>query len=647
MNNKIAFKNIKNNIKKYFSYFSSLSSILTLYMILRIFSNDPIVTNSLSSSETVNSMSTVVSIVFAIFISFYIIYFNIIFIKQRSNELGIYSMLGMNNYNIFGILFSETFINTLMSFIFSSIISPIIYFIIRIIIINYLSLSISNSLIIPKEAFINTGILTIFMIIIIDIVNFFLLIKKTSIELVNYKIKSEKKIKLSKGKSILGIVLLIISYSLTIDLIKRPNSIWDIYGFIPVSIVVIILCTIGSNLFIKYSFTMYVNSKIKNTKKIYKPINNILWPRIINRIQTKSRLLINLSLIISATVGAMCIAFLVNNIEAPQIQRTTPSAIELTNNNKSKQINHVINNLSKKYNGKVNNINLLITKIKPDIQISKNKYTDTFNLMKYDDYISLTKNIGYKNIKYPKINKNNGILIPFYPNENTNINRKKYHIDNSKDSIVLKEFMNENPVSFINSASTVVVSNRYYDNIKRKIRNTKKIYTINGNNLYKSKSLYSNSNTLLKKFDKNIISLYKNLDKSSKYNSPTYLILTFLAILFLISMGSILYFTIIQESLRVKNEYDLMKNLGYNMKQQKSLIRRETLGMFIPPLFIGLLNGIAAFIGARYALLPSGSIVTGNNIIINPIIIMLILFIFIYAIIYIITSTAVIKKIVK
>ena len=143
MNYKIIAKNnIKNSFGLYRNYFISLSLILGLFNTLQIFAKDHVIADSLSSSAKVEFMSYVTSILFTLFTIFFIIYFNRFFLKQRAEELGIYSMLGMSKKNITSILMTENTIIIGIACFAGMLLSILFYSLIKILLIAALKLDI-------------------------------------------------------------------------------------------------------------------------------------------------------------------------------------------------------------------------------------------------------------------------------------------------------------------------------------------------------------------------------------------------------------------------------------------------------------------------------------------------------------------------
>ncbi|MCU9807670.1 FtsX-like permease family protein [Paraclostridium sp. AKS46] len=190
---KIASSNLKKNFSFYKLYILSLTIIISIYVTFQSFANDTIMISKISSDGRVESMSNTINIFFIGFVIFFMLYFNSFFLKKRSKELGIYSLLGFSKKKISLLLVYESTILTIISFLLSILLGSILYIVVNKLLITVLEIrEVSLNQFINTTAVYNSFLLILIMTITIIISNIYELKKLTLINLVNLSKKKEK-----------------------------------------------------------------------------------------------------------------------------------------------------------------------------------------------------------------------------------------------------------------------------------------------------------------------------------------------------------------------------------------------------------------------------------------------------------------------
>jgi putative ABC transport system permease protein len=443
---------------------------------------------------------------------------------------------------------------------------------------------------------------------------------------------------------------LIIGYSLSINIIKLEESIWVKIGHMPVAFFVLCSTVLGTIIVIRYSVSLIL-SKIRLNKNIlYTKISNIVIPRFIYRMNSKSKILIVVTLLVSGTVTMLSCQLLTNHYTLKTNERINPSAIEYTLNNKD--INSNVNKLSSTYN--FNSSETEILQLKAD---SKDKvpyeYTKkknhSFDVISYSDFKELLEKQGNKyDYKFKELKLGEGIFINYYPNDESLNQEYKLKLGNKNKYKTVKVVENtvSNPISFQNSIATLVVPDNDYDNMKLDDSIQRKtIFSLNGKGIRDNKEFYNEIHKIIKDTDKGFASSYARNAMIKEANVSTNLLLLFITVLFFITTGNMLYFTNVVETLNVKDEYFILSKMGYSFKKIKKIIRREIGLMYSIPLILGTLNGFFALICYRYMLVDN---LIGNLQILKlPLIYTSIIFVIIYLIFYIITINSCKKTILE
>ena len=127
-------------------------------------------------------------------------------------------------------------------------------------------------------------------------------------------------------------------------------------------------------------------------------------------------------------------------------------------------------------------------------------------------------------------------------------------------------------------------------------------------------------------------------------NSPTFLMISMISILFFVTISTILYFTARIEELALVEEYDTLAKLGYQPKDISHVVFIENMWLFLPPLILGLINGIFGMLGASY-MITDAVTTTWWTRLGQPVLYTIGLFLPIYILVYYLAGRSIIKEI--
>lgn len=590
----IAKNNIKNAFGLYKNYFVSISLIITLFGTLQIFAKDKVITDALSESSKVEFMSYVTSVLFTLFTVFFIIYFNHFFLKQRSEELGIYSMLGMSKHQITSILIMENTIIITFAFLAGAVSSILLYTLIKIVLITALKLNISVLIPVPILPFLITLLLSFFMLLVIFLDNHYTIKHLSILNISNLTQTGEKTSDRPRALSAyLGIISLVIAYLLILNLLKHTQSLWSKIGFAPLAMVTLTLVILGTILIIKSTFAYIIYHRINDHRQLYKPTNIVFLPESLFKLKTKSNLLIVLSLIISAIIALTTSSFMLMNYQNASLMKTVPSAIEIDQKLTPDQVIEV-KKIAKKYGGKFKAIKIVNTVSNQPIAISKAVSLNNVRVINKQDYTELLEQQVNGQQSNIDLAKTTAYLFTPYTIKGT-----RGTVKVGDYNIKLKE-THLWPTYAKGMHAYIVISNQIYKQL-RQHSTGQMLYTINGPQLRNNEQLYQKIKKLKVKF----LSAYKTYKDAVKNNSAALLMVTFVAILFFVFIGCILYFTILMENVDVTEEFGFLSDIGYSRKQLQKIAIADNLLIFAPPVIIGLLNGLVAFAGFCFEFLAA------------------------------------------
>lgn len=613
---KLSLMNIRQSIKNYGVYiFSMVFSIAVFYNFTTlIFSKQFLEIKDLSVVSMAGGMCAFVLIFFFIF---FISYSSKFFIEQRKKEFGIYTFMGVENKQI-ALMFSlEALIIGLISMIIGMGIGILLN---KIFLMILVKLSYVNKVINFEINFISViQTLLIFLIILIGVFikEYICLIKTDISKLINAKkIYQLENNKLNNTKGVVGFIIIILGYLLILKY-KEANVAF------PIAIMATVIMTIiGTHFLFRGFFSIFIRNIIKNKKRLYSKTNIVSYNNIIFRIKDNNKTLAQAAILIACSLTCIMVAFCMSSCFSSGFENEYPYSIYYTSENKAddKSLDMAINlgNEDVKYKTTVDlipyksNLSMYIN----DVYLAK--YSDVENLLKHG------KVKHEKDIEKNKPKKGEAILLvdtrvmnAFKINDNLKISNESIKINKNIPSNIMGQSTN----------GTLVLNDNDYEKLKTKL-NKKEVYfkAITLNN-------FENTNSIaqyMRENSKSEIYSADQFDKSAYYAiNGVYFVGCFLALVFTVSLGSIMYFKCIQDASIDKERFNTLRKIGVSQEYINKAVFKQLGIFFILPVIVGSIHGIVA----GYAV---NSMFNSDHL--ELIGVSLIIFSFIYLIFYIIST---------
>lgn len=613
---KLSLMNIRQSIKNYGVYiFSMVFSIAVFYNFTTlIFSKQFIEIKDLNAVSMAGGMCAFVLIFFFIF---FISYSSKFFIEQRKKEFGIYTFMGVENKQI-ALMFSlEALIIGLISMIIGMGIGILLN---KIFLMILVKLSYVNKVINFEINFISViQTLLIFLIILIGVFikEYICLIKTDISKLINAKkIYQLENNKLNNTKGVVGFIIIILGYLLILKY-KEANVAF------PIAIMATVIMTIiGTHFLFRGFFSIFIRNIIKNKKRLYSKTNIVSYNNIIFRIKDNNKTLAQAAILIACSLTCIMVAFCMSSCFSSGFENEYPYSIYYTSENKDddKSLDMAINlgNEDVKYKTTVDlipyksNLSMYIN----DVYLAK--YSDVENLLKHG------KVKHEKDIEENKPKKGEAILLvdtrvmnAFKINDNLKISNESIKINKNIPSNIMGQSTN----------GTLVLNDNDYEKLKTKL-NKKEVYfkAITLNN-------FENTNSIaqyMRENSKSEIYSADQFDKTIYYAiNGVYFVGCFLALVFTVSLGSIMYFKCIQDASIDKERFNTLRKIGVSQEYINKAVFKQLGIFFILPVIVGSIHGIVA----GYAV---NSMFNSDHL--ELIGVSLIIFSFIYLIFYIIST---------
>ncbi len=419
-------------------------------------------------------------------------------------------------------------------------------------------------------------------------------------------------------------------------------------------LIIVTIGLIGGTYLFFRQFTGWLLQVFSNRKTFYEG-NSVLWVSSL-RFQIRSNTL-NLTFItLFSAVLILLIGFVTINykvqFEAVGMNLPNDIAFQTNDKNTSKQIYQMIKNSShsiKKYN----KIEGLVSKSKTNRAIAFENpeyFTNEILLFSEKDYNNIVSTRG----KNEKVELNGMEAVSLsqgtdFPKVYSATKQPQFTItidhDYTFDLVEKKDYAllgwGTDPVkSMIIKPAVLVVSNEAYEDLKKHAVNQSfEIYQIKDvkNAVELSKKVHS----IVAKTPNTYYSSFADVySKQIEGSSLMLFSACFLAIIALFALASVIYFKQLREATEEQRLYAILRKIGTTNKIMKSVIRKQLLFVFMPPLLLGIMH---SWLILKYYMLDS---VKNFPELSNVIIGVLISYTLIYFLFYL-SSTSIYYKIVN
>ncbi|ENK1244186.1 FtsX-like permease family protein [Clostridium botulinum] len=609
--NNIAIKNIKGNLNKYAMYYLSNVIVVTIFFIFANFIYNPGVSSSNISDKTISDVASklmyLCEFVIIIFTFIFSNYSITSFLKSREKEFGLLSMFGLTKSQIRQYVMFENIIISIFSIItglfFGILFSKLFFMAMSVI----LDLNTEMPFLISSKA-VKITILSFF--ILLNIISFITSrkIKNNNIaELLKGERIPKTTPKFSKFKSVLAIILIISGY--IVGLFSGTAIIMTMF---PILIAVII----GTKLLFS-QFSVFFTNKLQNNKGVYyKGINMITLSQIIYKLKDNAKVLFITSILSGITLASAISVYSLQKVSLSSMEENCPQDIGVMeqgiNSHKVIADGKIEEILEKyKFNIKYKNKTELIRAKNNDKVVEDKKSTygikvnkTDFNIMSENSFNDLAKQYNKKPLT---LNNGDAIVytydltnnivnqktdLPFKSQKKLNLNIggkiNSFNIlDNLKGGIINADIENTN---------TIIVSNSDFKKLGNNLSDDNKFIYYGYNikhNLKAVNAITEIKNSVAKGqealFTERVISAAGLM----QILSVLLFIGTFVAMIFFIATGSILYFKMFNEVQKDKQDFIGLKKIGVTQEEIKKIVSIQSFTMFFLPLTVATLH--AAF----------------------------------------------------
>ncbi|HBG5344756.1 TPA: ABC transporter permease [Clostridioides difficile] len=595
---RIAMQNVKNSFFNYLMYFISIVfSVFVFFSFKSIEYNEALSSLGEKTRMSINTSS----IVIVVFVFLFIYYSNSFFFNRRRREVGTYSLLGMRKNQIGKIFLYETFfmgivailIGIFLGLLFSKLMTMMLVKLMNEMIVVNMNLSI--------KALVQTLAVFLIIFIVIGIRNTIVIRNKRIIELFNKSPEKYKFKKFIKLKCALGVLLIAISYLMSISYFIAENIMLSVF----------ILVTIIPGTFLFFSSTMYmIIDAVKKRKSFYyKGQNLIAFSELGFKLKSNSSVLAVIAILIATSVTML--GFTISLYYDIDRNISENYKYSYTINLGNLHVNNEIDKLLYKY--KKNNkiiFDKTIELIDKDINLEiyyRNSYREdrtSVDIVRESDFKKLRQ---YQNNNYEELTSEEYVyyVSDSYKKvlfENFEIEKINLYLkDKSEHGINLFTIQKSILEPEINSQATfdlIVVKDKVFNKLKSD-GNSRLIRLIDIKNEKKELDLTLKLKNIINKnmeftYPFNFTSSIESYNNLIKLSGLMLFIGIFLSVVFLLCTGSIILFKQLSNIYDDKERYIMLTKLGANNKDIGKIISKQLKVIFLLPLVVGTVHNLFA-----------------------------------------------------
>ncbi|MBS6098263.1 MAG: ABC transporter permease [Streptococcus vestibularis] len=608
LTNRLALSNLIKNRKLYYPY--TLATILVIaitYIFTSLMLNSHL--DNLPGADSIKMVLGLGLVIVALSSGIIVLYANSFVMKNRSKELGLYSVLGLEKRHLFSMILKETMIMGVVTLLLGigvgALFDKLIYaFLQRI-------LGESTGLVSTFQVMTIPIVLVIFACIfsLLVLVNGFRLLRLNPLQLTKDGLKGEKKGRFLVIQTLLGLGAMGCGYYLALS-VKNPVT--AIISFF----LAVLLVILGTYLLFNAGTTVVLQLLKKKKSYYYKPNNMISISNLVFRMKKNAvglaTIAILSSMVLVTLVGAASIyagkkdylassaphdySVIGTNVDVTSTQKVMDDFLSQSGNqvNKKTEATYLYFGIKEQEKNKLTIFSKNERKVVPK---------SIFLVFSQDTYKQLTgKDLNLTSNQVGLFTKNKTLK----DQKSVSINGQNYQIKNSLNDFIKGKVPNNFTIISSNYSYLVVPDT---DDFKESIKGTATTQTtyIGVNVKDPAHDAKKNSDLLDKLADEEMQQLagqttaapWFSLVSNSRYAvegglngfvSGTLFIGIFLSIIFMIGTVLVIYYKQISEGYEDRERFVILQKIGLDDLQVKQTIRKQVLTVFFLPLIFAFIH---------------------------------------------------------
>ncbi|WP_127532867.1 ABC transporter permease [Paenibacillus kobensis] len=603
----LTVRNVKRNFRLYWIYlFSMIAGVIIQYTFSSLMYNEDVM-NALQNRDTFRTGGNIASVVVYLFIVCFILYANSFFMRQRIKEFGMYLLYGLSERQVVRMVFYETLALGAVALLAGVLLGGLLSKLFGMLLMNLMQYDQTISLSFPAPAIAGTAALFLLLAVIISVQSYVMVNRLQLTELFRAKAKAEKPVPVSAWRAIAAVLLIGIAFALIYT--SKQSVIWTDYsaaGLIAVTVGIIA----GTYLFFR-QFAGWVLRAMSRGRK-YHEGHTVLWTSAL-RFQIRGNTL-NLTFItLFGAVIMMLMCFMTINykVQFEAVGRNLPNDIAFESLDKAanERIDGIISSSGHPARFHLTHETLVahpssdrgLAFDSPELYstdmllVPEHEYNEIVDIRGDDRHVSLQGNEAValsQGTDFPEAYRSEErreFTVSLLPADSGQETSFTFVLAEKKDYAYLG--WASDPVNSMDKKPAVlVVSNEAYERLRPDA--SKRMFEMYGiENAKTAEELSVQVHGIVKQTSSG--AYYSSFaDVYSKQIEGSSLMLFssgFLALLATFALASVIYFKQLREATDGRQQYAVLRKLGIDERQIKSVIRKQLLFVFLPPLALGIL----------------------------------------------------------
>ncbi|ANE46486.1 hypothetical protein SY83_09580 [Paenibacillus swuensis] len=596
----LTIRNVKRNFRLYSIYlFSMIIGVIIQFTFSSVLFNEDIM-NALKNRDNYETGVSIASVVVFLFIIFFILYANSFFMRQRKKEFGMYLLYGLNERQITRMVFYETLFISAIALASGILLGGLLSKLFGMLLMSLMQYDQVISLAFPIEAIVFTGFLYLLLTVIITVQSYIMINRVQLTELFHAKQKMEKPVRISPFMAILSILLLGMAFGLISS--SKQSAVWNEYA--TSSLIAVTMGIIAGTFLFFRQFAGWLLQTLAR-RRTYHEGNTVLWTSSLRfQVRGNTLNLTFISLFSAAIIMLLCFVTINYKVQFEAVGRNLPNDIAFQSQDPAanKQIDEIIQSSGHAVQYHLKPELLIAVPVtdrgvawdNPEyyednvLLVSEGAYNELISLRGHDRRVDLQGNEAAalsQGSDFPKPYAK-GVEPAFTLKTNQETTLK---LVEKKDYAYLG-WSSSPTESMGRKPAVLVISDELYASLKEGA--AKRAYEIYA--LEDAEDAEPLSKQVHAIVTQNTDTYYSSFaDVYSKQIESSSLMLFasgFLALLALFALASVIYFKQLREATDERMQYAILRKLGMDNGQMKSVIRKQLLFVFLPPLVLGVLH---------------------------------------------------------
>lgn len=599
----VVMKNMRHNLKSYALYIASISfSILIYFTFLSLQYNNQI-EKALNTEDKLKPLLIVASMILILFITVFISYSNTFFIKKRKQEIGLYSLFGVQRKKIAKMLFYENILLSLIALVIGLVLGELFSIFFSMLLVKLLGFSFSVSFALNGQAVIQTIIVFTILACLTSFQGSRVIYRFRLLDLFQAKHKGQAFFKPSVWTALLSVILLVAAYRFLLS--AAGSDSWDNHFGRNLQVTFLLLIS-GTYLLFRSGCGFFIQWLQKRKPVYYKWRNLLTFTQLKDRLKSNAIMLTTIAIMNSVVLIAFGFTYTLYYNTQKTLNDNVPY---------SYQYNYLSDEADQQFTAYLKGQKQFPLQFDERFQFIEVPgdpsdlaevpdgfhYENKFTVLSNSMYNKLAKVLDRKTISGLGAD---GVMMTgrnFIGSQNDDSNTGwTIMLDAGKREIKLQVKGTKTEATFNADIppAVLIVSDEVFEDLKQthpvqkshvfKVENEKDSAPVTAE-LSKRVAALSGEDP-----EKDPIQYFMSYSGEYQAAKAIYGLLTFisgfLGLVFLAATGSIIYFKMLTEATEDKQRYETLKNIGMSRKNIFKVIARQYGIIFVLPLIIGILN---------------------------------------------------------